>query len=89
MLFRSFILEILMSLAMFGIMISAFVNIYFLPARPMSHKKYKWIIMVAQWIMLPITMILFGSIPAFDAQTRLMLGGKHRLGFNVTKKYRK
>ena len=84
-----FVLEILMSLAMLGVIISAFVNIYFLPARPISHKKYKWIIMVAQWIMLPITMILFGSIPAFDAQTRLMLGGKYRLGFNVTKKYRK
>ncbi|MFH1457163.1 MAG: glycosyltransferase family 2 protein [Patescibacteria group bacterium] len=84
-----FVLEILMSAAMIGIIISAFVNIYFLPARPNTHKKYKWILMVAQWILLPITMILFGSIPAFDAQTRLMLGGKHRLGFIVTKKHRK
>jgi hypothetical protein len=84
-----FVLETLMSLAMLGIIISAFVNIYFLPARPNAHKRYKWIFMVAQWILLPITMILFGSIPAFDAQTRLMLGGKYRLGFNVTKKHRK
>ncbi|MBU4481867.1 glycosyltransferase family 2 protein [Patescibacteria group bacterium] len=84
-----FVLETLMSLAMIGIIVSALVNIYFLPARPAGHKKHKWIFMIAQWILLPITMILFGSIPALDAQTRLMLGGKYRLGFHVTKKHRK
>jgi len=84
-----FVLETLMSLAMLGIIISALVNVYFLPARPVNHKKHRWIFMVAQWILLPITMIIFGSIPALDAQTRQMLGGKFRLGFHVTKKHRK
>ncbi len=83
-----FVLETLMSLAMIGIIFSALINIYFLPSCPSNHKKYKWIFMIAQWFLLPITMIIFGSIPALDAQTRLMFGGKYRLGFNVTKKHR-
>ena len=78
-----------MGIAMIGIVVSAFINIYFLPSRPVGHKKYKWIFMFLQWLILPITMILFGSIPALDAQTRLMLGGRFRLGFDVTQKHRK
>lgn len=84
-----FVLETLMSLSMLGIMFSAIINVYFLPARPPKHPKIKWLVMILQWFLIPLTMIFFGSIPALDAQTRLMLGGKYRLGFDVTEKHRK
>ncbi len=84
-----FVLEFMMGLAMLGVLISATGNVFLLPARPPKYKKIKWAVMVLQWLLLPITMIAFGSVPATDAQTRLMLGGKYRLGFDVTQKHRK
>lgn len=84
-----FILEVLMALAMIGVFVAGFINIFFLPTRPLKYKRSKWLAMILQWFLLPFTMIFFGSLPALDAQTRLMLGGKYRLGFDVTYKHRK
>lgn len=84
-----FILEFIMGLAMIGVLISAMGNVFLLPARPPKYKRIKWAVMILQWLLLPITMIVFGSFPATDAQTRLMLGGRFRLGFDVTQKHRK
>lgn len=81
-----FTLEQLMQLAMIGIMISALMSFTLLPRRPERVKSYTWLIMLLQWGLLPITFIVFGSFPAIDAQTRLMLG--KYLGFKVTKKER-
>jgi len=84
-----FVLEFLMGLAMVGVIVSAIINIFFLPQRPPNKKRYQWFFMLLQWILLPFTMIFFGSFPAIDSQTRLMLGGRFRLGFDVTQKHRK
>jgi hypothetical protein len=40
-----------------------------------------------QWILTPINLIFFGSVPALDAQTRLLF--KKYMGFWVTPKHRK
>lgn len=82
-----YVLEFILGLAMFGLILSAILSGVLLPPRPASHPKYKYLIMILQWIALPVTMIVFGSIPAIDAQTRLMFG--KYMGFNVTKKMRK
>jgi len=37
---------------------------------------------------MPLTIIFFGAFPALEAQTRLALGGRWRLGFWVTPKSR-
>lgn len=81
-----FTLEQLMQFAMIGILISAIMSLTLLPVRPKNIKKHTWLVMLFQWILLPITFIVFGSFPAIDAQTKLMRG--KYLGFNVTKKAR-
>lgn len=81
-----FTLEWLMRFAMGGIFVSGILSMTFLPPRPSQVKWHTWIVMVLQWALLPITFIVFGAIPAIDAQTRLMIG--KYLGFNVTKKAR-
>jgi len=81
-----FTLEQLMQLAMIGIFVSAMMSLTLLPKRPQQVRRHTWFIMALQWALLPITFIVFGSFPAIDAQTRLMVG--KYLGFHVTKKAR-
>lgn len=77
----------IMSLAMIGMFVSATISILLLPKRPKKQRKSKLIFMLLQWLLLPITVTVFGSIPALEAQTRLMLG--KYMGFFVTPKIRK
>lgn len=79
-------LEWLMRLAMVGVLVSALVSLSLLPACPPRKHRFAWVVMILQWILLPITFVLFGAFPAIDAQMRLMLG--RYLGFNVTAKRR-
>lgn len=81
--------RIVMTLAMFGLITSAVLAINLLPVRPVKYGKFRYIWMVLQWAMLPFTIIIFGAIPGLEAQTRLAISGKRRLGFWVTPKHRK
>lgn len=81
-----FILENLLQLSMLGLFISVFMSLWLLPRRPGHVSRSTYLVMILQWLLLPITLTLFGSIPAIDAQTRLFLG--KYLGFNVTQKVR-
>lgn len=82
-----FTLQWIMRFAMVGVFTSGILSMTILPKRPGGVKKGTWLVMILQWLLLPITFILFGSVPAIDAQTRLMLG--KYLGFTVTNKVRK
>jgi len=81
----------LMTLAMIGMIISGVLSFSMLPPKPKNRVPRRGVLrdlsMVFQWLLLPITLIFFGALPALDAQTRLMLG-KH-LGFWATEKIRK
>jgi hypothetical protein len=81
-----FTLQHIMQLAMAGVFVSGILSLTMLPPRPKSVHGWAWLTMIAQWLLLPVTFILFGAMPAIDAQTRFMLG--NYLGFNVTKKGR-
>ncbi|MCR4278911.1 MAG: glycosyltransferase family 2 protein [bacterium] len=80
-----FTLQWLMRFALVGVFVSATLALTLLPARP-SHVPLRnaFVVGFLQWALLPFTFVIFGAIPAIDAQTRLMLG--KYLGFNVSAK---
>lgn len=78
----------IMAFASIGIASSAILSVILLPPKPEGFRWRHYVLYLFQWLLLPLTLILFGAIPALDAQTRLMLGGKFRLGFWVTPKTR-
>ncbi len=80
--------KFIMILAMVGVVSSAILSIILLPPKPNWFKKRHYIFYILQWLLMPITLVLFGAIPGLEAQTRMMLGGKFRLGFWVTPKHR-
>jgi hypothetical protein len=81
----------IMTFSMIGMIISAILSTMLLPPIPKTMKWYvrlfKKSTVFLQWIFLPITLIVFGSVPCLDAQIRLMLG--KYMGFWVTEKVRK
>ena len=77
----------IMTLSMVGLVSSAILSIILLPPRPPKFGKFKYLWMILQWLMFPITTIGLGSMPGLEAQTRLMLG--KYMGFWVTPKIRK
>jgi cellulose synthase/poly-beta-1,6-N-acetylglucosamine synthase-like glycosyltransferase len=79
-----FTLQALMTLAMLGVFASAVLSLPLLPPRPEHKPRWGHAVMVLQWALLPITFVVFGALPAIEAQTRLALG--KRLGFWVTPK---
>lgn len=45
-----------------------------LPPRPKDVSRFKSIVMIVEWVIVPFIILILGSTPALDAQTRLMLG---------------
>lgn len=76
----------IMTIAMFGIITSIYLTLKFLPPKPLSVGRHKYLFMVLQWVMVPVTLV-FNSIPAIESETRLMIG--RYLGFWPTPKIRK
>lgn len=78
----------LMIVSMMGLITLAVMSFALLPKENAGKKigrKQKFSA-VAQWLLIPVTILIFGSVPAIDAQTRLMLG--RYMGFWVTPKHR-
>lgn len=82
------ITRFIMSFASLGIVSSAILSITLLPPKPEGIRIRHYALYLLQWALMPITLIIFGAFPALDAQTRLMLGGRYKLGFWVTPKNR-
>lgn len=67
-----------------GLMTTILFSLKMLPPRPKNIRKPK-IVMVLQWILMPVVAIVYQSFTAFYSQTRLMTGN-YMEKFDVTKK---
>lgn len=83
------ITRFIISLSMIGVASSAVLSILLLPPREEKLGLGDYGIYILQWLLMPLTLTIFGAFPGIEAQTRLALGGKWRLGFWVTPKERK
>lgn len=81
------VLQILMTIAMIGLVLSMIMSLLILPPRPHTERPSRYIYMIAQWIIVPVSLIFFSAIPCIDAVTHLMFG--KYLGFNISQKKRK
>ena len=77
----------LMTIATFFLIFSVYINLILLPPRPKKYSAWRSVSMYLQWFLVPLTSVIFGSLPAVEAQTRLMFG--RYLEFWVTPKARK
>ena len=70
---------------MVGLFITVLFSIKMLPKRPERYKRRRSLWMVLQWVLMPVTSLIYSSASAFNAQTHLLLG-KYLDKFDVTEK---
>jgi hypothetical protein len=78
----------MLRLAWIGLFANIWVYFSLLPPKPDHHSKFKYVSMLLQWVLAPIAAIFLSSLPAFESQTRLMLGQSLNV-FWLTPKVRK
>lgn len=60
--------------ALLGIFMTLFLSLKLLPPKPARYKHHRTVFMVLQWVLLPVTTIIYNSLSALTSQTRLMFG---------------
>jgi hypothetical protein len=76
----------IMMITMTNLVLSSMVAVSLMPAMPPEGGSKKKFYHIIQWLLVPLTITVFGAIPALEAQTRLMFG--RYMGFWVTPKHR-
>jgi hypothetical protein len=72
-------------IGLIGLVATIYVCLVTLPPRPIRYKRHRSVMMLLQWVLLPVTSIAFGSLAAFNSQTRLMFK-RYLSKFDVTEK---
>jgi len=75
------------TIANIGLISSAYLSILLLPPKPLEYGRFKYLLLVVEWFLIPFVMIFFSALPALDAQARWLFG--RYMGFWPTEKVRK
>lgn len=79
------VVSTIQQVALIGLFITIFLTFKMLPPRPEHYKKTRTFWMLAQWVLMPVTAILYSSSAALYSQGRLFLG-RYLDKFDVTDK---
>ncbi len=79
------VVSVVQTVASIGLFVMILTSLRMLPKRPAKYKKTKGILMVLQWVLMPIIALVYTSLAAYYSQTRL-LTGHYMEKFDVTKK---
>jgi cellulose synthase/poly-beta-1,6-N-acetylglucosamine synthase-like glycosyltransferase len=79
------IVSYIQTFAMVGLFITILLSLRMLPKRPKKYGVWRHMMMVGQWILMPVTAIAYQAAAAYYSQTRLMFG-RYMEKFDVTKK---
>jgi len=77
--------SLLQRIALIGLLVMVFQSFRLLPPRPLRYKRHRTIGMVLQWVLMPLTAIVYLSFAALNAQARLFFG-RYLMKFDVTVK---
>ena len=78
-------ISFIQTIAMIGIVVTVFLSFKMLPPRPERYKRHRTVGMLAQWVLMPVTAIVYSSASALYSQGRLFLG-RYLDKFDVTEK---
>ena len=79
------VVSVVQTIASIGLLITVLISLRMLPKRPEKYRKGRSIMMIVQWVLMPITSLAYQSLAAFYAQFRL-LTGRYMEKFDVTRK---
>jgi len=79
------VVSMIQQVALVGLFITVFLAFKMLPPRPERYKRTRTYGMIAQWVLMPFTAILYSSTAALYSQGRLFLG-RYLDKFDVTDK---
>lgn len=79
------VISYIQQVAMVGLFITILLMLKMLPSRPARYKRHRTVLMVLQWVLMPVTSICYSAVASLNAQTHLMLG-KYLDKFDVTDK---
>ncbi len=76
----------ILTIAIFSLFILIFLHEKLVPPRPTHWSRWQRWLSFWQWFLVPLVVLTYGTLPAIDSQTRLMLG--RYMEFRVTRKFR-
>lgn len=79
------VLSVIQRVAMIGLIITVFLSFKMLPPRPERYKRRRTLWMLLQWVLMPVTAIVYSAASAYYSQTRLLFGA-YLTKFDVTEK---